>query len=198
MSNFCPEIQFWQNSNIFTSFSPKFFLIIFLVKSKLSTAKKSKTTTFSRVFHPKKSTIFSGNQSWIFGQKMKISNSVWWWRHKTYLPKAFTGGINLRVLIPSCSTSFSYFNLSVRHMRSMKMSNSRSLVNPGGKVVLSCPLTRSHSDPFFHHPVVFPLYLVTIPFMLRSLTPVTLFDSLSPRASMDSSDSSSRKIWEAN
>ena len=29
------------------------FLTIFLVKSKLSTAKKSKTTTFSRVFHPK-------------------------------------------------------------------------------------------------------------------------------------------------
>ena len=45
-SNFCPKIQFWQNPNIFTSFSPK------------------------------NSTIFSGNQSWIFGQKMKISNSV--------------------------------------------------------------------------------------------------------------------------
>ena len=24
-SNFCPKIQFWQNPNIFTSFSPKFF-----------------------------------------------------------------------------------------------------------------------------------------------------------------------------
>ena len=60
----------------FHEFSPKFFLTIFLVKSKLSTAKKPKTTTFSRVFHPKKSTIFSGNQSWIFGQKMKISNCV--------------------------------------------------------------------------------------------------------------------------
>ena len=75
-SNFCPKIQFWQNPNIFTSVSPKSFLTIFLVKSKLSTAKKSKTTTFSRVFHPKKSTIVSGNQSWIFGQKMKISNCV--------------------------------------------------------------------------------------------------------------------------
>ena len=42
-----------QNPNIFTSFSPRFFLTIFLVKSRLSTAKKSKTTTFSRVFHPK-------------------------------------------------------------------------------------------------------------------------------------------------
>ena len=52
MSNFCQEIQFWQNPNLFTSFSSKFFLTIFLVKSKLSTAKKSKTTTISRVFHP--------------------------------------------------------------------------------------------------------------------------------------------------
>ena len=70
-----------------------------------------KATTFSRVFHPKNfwqffswnqscqqlkspkpqhfhefftqigSTIFSGNQSWIFGQKLKILNSVrgWYW-----------------------------------------------------------------------------------------------------------------------
>ena len=30
-----------------------FFLTIFLAKSELSTAKKSKPTTFSRVFHPK-------------------------------------------------------------------------------------------------------------------------------------------------
>ena len=75
-SNFCPKIQFWQLPNIFTSFSSKFFLTIFLVKSKLSTAKKSKTKTFSRVLHPKISTIFFENQSWIFGQKMKISNSV--------------------------------------------------------------------------------------------------------------------------
>merc|ERR1711860_337143 len=46
----------------------EFFTPIFLVKSKLSTAKKSKTAAFSRVFHPKNPTIF--------GQKMKISNSV--------------------------------------------------------------------------------------------------------------------------
>ena len=48
-----------KKTNIFTSFSPKNFLTIFLVKSKLSTAKKSKTTTFSRVFHPKKNRKFS-------------------------------------------------------------------------------------------------------------------------------------------
>ena len=59
-SNFCPKIQFWQNPNIFTSFSPKFFLRIFHVKSKLLTAKKSKSTTFSRVFDPKKIDNFLG------------------------------------------------------------------------------------------------------------------------------------------
>ena len=64
-SNFCPKIQFHE---LFT----QSFLTIFFVISKLSKAKKSKTTTFSRVFHPKKSI----NLSWIFGQKMKISNSV--------------------------------------------------------------------------------------------------------------------------
>ena len=76
-SNFCPNIQFWQNPNIFTNFSPKFFLTIFFVKSKLSTAKKSKTTTFSRVFHPKKIRQFSRDiKVEIFGEKMKIWNSV--------------------------------------------------------------------------------------------------------------------------
>ena len=40
-----------QIPNIFTSFSPQIFLTIFLVKSKLSTAKKSKTAAFSRVFN---------------------------------------------------------------------------------------------------------------------------------------------------
>ena len=37
----------------FHEFFTQNFLTIFLVKSKLSTAKKSKTTTFSRVFYPK-------------------------------------------------------------------------------------------------------------------------------------------------
>ncbi len=40
------------------------------MKSKLSTAKKSKTTTFSWLFHPKKIDNFLGKSSWIFGQKM--------------------------------------------------------------------------------------------------------------------------------
>ena len=42
----CQQLKKVPNHNIFTSFSPK------------------------------KSTIFTGNQSWIYGQKMKISNSV--------------------------------------------------------------------------------------------------------------------------
>ena len=60
---FVEKFNFDKTPTIFTSFSSKIFLTIFLVKSKLSTAKKPKTTTFSRVFHPKKSTIFSGNKS---------------------------------------------------------------------------------------------------------------------------------------
>ena len=60
----------------FSRVPPPIVLTIFLVKSKLSTAKKSKTAAFSRIFHPKKSPIFSGNQMLIFGQKTKILNSV--------------------------------------------------------------------------------------------------------------------------
>ena len=94
------KVKFLSKNSILTK------LYNFLGKSKLSTTKKCETPTFSRVFHPnffwqfflwnqscqqlkspkpqhlhefltpKKSTIFSGNQSWIFGQRMKISNSV--------------------------------------------------------------------------------------------------------------------------
>ena len=42
-----------QIPNIFTSFSSNLFLTIFLMKSKLSTGKKSKTAAFSQVFDPK-------------------------------------------------------------------------------------------------------------------------------------------------
>merc|ERR1712004_91188 len=44
----------------FHEFFTKKVLTIFLVKSKLSTAKKSKTATFSRFFHPKKIDNFLG------------------------------------------------------------------------------------------------------------------------------------------
>ena len=66
---FVQKLNFDQNPNIFTSFSSKFFLTIFLVKSKLSTAKKSKTTTFSRVFHPQKIDNFLGKPKLNFWTK---------------------------------------------------------------------------------------------------------------------------------
>ena len=72
-SNFCPKIQFWQNPNIFTSFSPKILWQFFdnFSQSKLSKAKNSKKRSIFTSFHPKLFDNFSrGNQSWIFGPKM--------------------------------------------------------------------------------------------------------------------------------
>ena len=46
------------NPNIFTSFSPNYFLTIFLVKSKLSTAKMSKNHNIFTSFSPKKNRQF--------------------------------------------------------------------------------------------------------------------------------------------
>ena len=67
-------------------FSPQIFLTIFLVKSKLSTAKKSKTAAFSRVFHPKPFDNFSReikveflDIKWRFG-------TVWHPEMMKYLP----------------------------------------------------------------------------------------------------------------
>ena len=52
--NFLSKNSILTKPQHFHEFFIQFFLTIFLVKSKLSTAKKSKTTTFSLVFHPKK------------------------------------------------------------------------------------------------------------------------------------------------
>ena len=62
-SNFCPKIQFCHE------FFTQIFLTIFLVKSKLSTAKKSKTKIFSRVFHPPKIDNFLGKSKLNFWTK---------------------------------------------------------------------------------------------------------------------------------
>ena len=59
-------------------FHPNFFWTIFLVKSKLSTAKQSKTTTFSRVFHPKKNRQFSREI------KVEFLNKKWRFRTVCY------------------------------------------------------------------------------------------------------------------
>ena len=63
---FVQKFKFWQNPNIFTSFSPKILLTIFLVKSKLSAAKKSKTEAFSWVFTENNSIIFLGKSKLNF------------------------------------------------------------------------------------------------------------------------------------
>ena len=55
------KVKFLVKKSIFNKAYSRvvFFGAIFLVKSKLSTAKKSKTTTFSRVLHPPKNRQFS-------------------------------------------------------------------------------------------------------------------------------------------
>ena len=54
------KVQFLSKNSTLTSFSPNFFMTIFLVNSKLSTAKKCKTAAFSWVFTQNNSTIFLG------------------------------------------------------------------------------------------------------------------------------------------
>ena len=60
------------NSKFSQVFHPNFFWQFFSWNQNCQQLKSPKP----QHFHPIKSTIFSGNQSWIFWQKMKISNSV--------------------------------------------------------------------------------------------------------------------------
>ena len=71
----------------FTSFSPNFFLQFFSWNQSCQQLRSPKPQQFHEFFHPKKSTIFSRNQSWIFGQKMKISNSVLYKGEKAWFEK---------------------------------------------------------------------------------------------------------------
>ena len=57
-------------------FHPKFFWQFFSWNQSCQQLISPKPQHFHEFFTPKKSTIFSENQSWIIGQKMKISNSV--------------------------------------------------------------------------------------------------------------------------
>ena len=68
-SNFCPKVQFFQNPNIFTKFSPKFFLTILLVKSKLSTVKKIQNHNIFTSFSSKKIDNFLGKSKLNFWTK---------------------------------------------------------------------------------------------------------------------------------
>ena len=78
-SNFVQKFNFNKTPTFSRVFPPKLFLTIFLVKSKLSTAKMPKTTTFSRVFHPQKNRQCSreikvefSDKKWRFGTVCKI------------------------------------------------------------------------------------------------------------------------------
>ena len=74
-TNTIQKVKFLSKNSILTKpqhfheFFTKMFLTIFLVKSKLSTAKKPKTTTFSRVFSPKKINNFLGKSKLNFWTK---------------------------------------------------------------------------------------------------------------------------------
>ena len=56
----------------FHEFFTKFFLTFFVVKSKFSTAKKSKNHNIFTSFQPKKIIIFSTNKSWILHKKWRF------------------------------------------------------------------------------------------------------------------------------
>ena len=61
----------------FLQFFLEFFSQFFSWNQSCQQLKSTKPQHFHEFFTQKKKwTIFSGNQSWIFGQKMKISNSV--------------------------------------------------------------------------------------------------------------------------
>ena len=94
---FVQKFNFDKKPNIFTSFHPNFFLTIFLVKSKLSTAKKSKTTTFSWVFHPK-------NRQ--FSREIKVEFLDKKWRFRTVCYRFMRSGSFCSV---SSQTHFSWW-----------------------------------------------------------------------------------------
>ena len=77
ISHYSKSQIFVQKFNL-TSFSPKTFLTIFLVKSRLSIAKKSKTAAFSRVFTQNISTFFLGKSKLNFWTKNEDCKQCAW------------------------------------------------------------------------------------------------------------------------
>ena len=91
-SNFCPKIQFWQNPNIFTSFSPKFFWQFFSWNQSCQQLKSPKPQHFHEFF-TQKNRQFSReikveflDKKWRFRTVCKASNVVifvlWWKIHE--------------------------------------------------------------------------------------------------------------------
>ena len=73
-SKFCPKIKFWQNPNIFTSFSPKFFWQFFSWNQSCQQLKSPKPQHFREFFTPK---------NWQFSRKIKVEFSDKRWRFRT-------------------------------------------------------------------------------------------------------------------
>ena len=77
------KVKFLSKNSILTNpptfsqvFHPIFFGQFFSWNQSCQQLESPKPQHFRDFFTQKKSTIISGNQSWTFGQKMKISNSV--------------------------------------------------------------------------------------------------------------------------
>ena len=78
--NFCTirKFKFLSKNSIstkpqhFTSFSPQFFWQFFSLNQSYQQPKSPKPQHFHEFFSQKKINIFSGNHSWIFGQKWRF------------------------------------------------------------------------------------------------------------------------------
>ena len=73
---FVQKLNFDKTLTFSRVFHQIFFWQFFSWNQSCQQLKSPKPQLFNEFFYPPKSTIFLGNQSWIFGQKMKISNSV--------------------------------------------------------------------------------------------------------------------------
>ena len=95
------KVKFLSKNSILTKpqhfhefFTQFFFWQFFSWNQSCQQLKSPKPKHFHEFLTPEKSTIFSGNQSWFFGQKMKISNSVAKWdrfnfKEKTKIQKTY-------------------------------------------------------------------------------------------------------------
>ena len=100
-SNFCPKIQFWQNPNIFTSFSPKFFWQFFSWNQSCQQLKSPKPQHFHEFYTPKNRQfsreIFLNHLGWV-----KVGENTKWKEIDNV-----TQFSNTRGRLPeSCSTSW--------------------------------------------------------------------------------------------
>mgnify|MGYP006975451374 CR=1 FL=1 len=73
---FVQKFNFDKTPTFLRVFHQNFFWQFFSWNQSCQQLKSPKPQHFHEFFTQIKSTIFTGNQSWIFGQKMKISNSV--------------------------------------------------------------------------------------------------------------------------